>query len=183
MAGEPVSKPATLNTMSLFRFKIVMLGAPSVGKTSLVRRFVHSVFEESYHSTLGAKVERKNVAIGDKTANLLLWDIHGETDGLIVTPSYLQGASAAVLVFDSVRPETLDMCLELGERVRAQSPDADLYLVANKADLLDGVPNDAATWQQRAGRPVVFTSAKTGDSVEDLFVDIAKAAIAKSAAS
>lgn len=167
--------------MSLFRFKIVMLGAPSVGKTSLVRRFVHSVFEEQYHSTLGARVERKNVAIGDKTANLLLWDIHGETDGLVVTPSYLEGANAGVLVLDSTRPETLDMCLELGQRLLDKSTDAALYLVANKVDLLDGATDEiAADWQSKAGRPILFTSAKTGDGVEDLFTQIATAAIAKS---
>lgn len=171
--------PATLSTMSLYRFKVVMLGAPSVGKTSLVRQFVHSVFEDSYISTLGAKVERKNVEIDGKKVNLLLWDIHGETDGLIVTPSYLQGAHAAILVFDSMRPETIEMSLELGRRVSEQSPDAKLYAVANKSDLaveLD-VALDVDAWAALAGRPITLTSAKTGEGVEDLFVSIAANAI------
>lgn len=171
--------PATLSTMSLFRFKVVMLGAPSVGKTSLVRRFVHSVFEDAYRSTLGAKVERKTVEIGDKSVNLLLWDIHGETEGLIVTPSYLQGAHSAILVFDSMRPETMQTALELGERVRESSPDAKLYAVANKSDLaveLD-IPLDLDGWAKQAGRPITQTSAKTGDGVEDLFRTIATNAI------
>ncbi len=171
--------PATLSTMSLYRFKIVMLGAPSVGKTSLVRRFVHSVFEDSYTSTLGAKVERKNVEIDGKKVNLLLWDIHGETDGLIVTPSYLQGAHAAILVFDSMRPETIEMSLTLGQRVLEQSPDAKLYVVANKSDLaveLD-IALDVDAWASRAEQPITLTSAKTGDGVEDLFVSIAAQAI------
>jgi len=177
-----MSKPATLNTMSLFRFKVVMLGAPSVGKTSLVRRFVHSRFDEEYHSTLGAKVERKSVDIGDKTANLLLWDVHGETDGLLVTPSYLQGAHAGVLVFDASRPETIETSLDLGRRVLEQSPRASLYAVANKSDLFPDPP-DITEWQAIADRPVLLTSAKTGDGVEQLFVDIATAAIGKSASS
>lgn len=171
--------PATLSTMSLYRFKVVMLGAPSVGKTSLVRQFVHSVFEDSYISTLGAKVERKNVEIDGKKVNLLLWDIHGETDGLIVTPSYLQGAHAAILVFDSMRPETIEMSLELGRRVREQSPDAKLYAVANKSDLaveLD-IALDVDAWAARAELPITLTSAKTGEGVEDLFVSIAANAI------
>jgi len=128
---------------------------------------------------LGAKVERKNVTVDDKTINLLLWDIHGETDGLIVTPSYLQGAHAALLVFDAMRPETMEMALELGERTLSQSPDAKLYLIANKADLsqeLD-VPPDIVGWSERAGRPVTMTSAKTGDGVEDLFMSIARNAV------
>ncbi len=165
--------------MSLYRFKVVMLGAPSVGKTSLVRRFVHSIFEDSYKSTLGAKVERKNVSIDDKKVNLLLWDIHGETDGLIVTPSYLQGAHAAILVFDSMRPETIETCLELGVRVMTESPDAQLYLVANKADLAEDleIELDVDEWAKLAHRPVTLTSAKTGVGVEDLFTRIATEAI------
>lgn len=174
--------PATLNTMSLFRFKVVMLGAPSVGKTSLVRQYVHSIFDDTYRSTLGAKVDRKKVEIGDKSVNLLLWDIHGETDGLIVTPSYLQGAHAGILVFDSLRPETIETTLELGERTLESSPDARLYVVANKNDLSIelGVEPNVDAWTARAGRPITLTSAKTGAGVEELFTTIASDAITAS---
>ena len=169
---------ATLTNANVHRQKVVMLGAPSVGKTSLVRQFVHQVFDDEYHSTLGVKVDRKNVQVDGQTVNLLLWDVHGETDGIVVTASYLQGAHAAILVFDATRPDTVITCLELGQRVLAQSPNVSLHLVANKTDLnvdwsrlADHIPVD-----RRAA--VLSTSAKTGEGVHELFVAIAADATA-----
>ena len=61
-----------------------MLGGYCVGKTSLVKRFVHSIFSDKYLSTIGVKVEKKTVHIGDQEVNLLLWDIAGEDEEIEV---------------------------------------------------------------------------------------------------
>lgn len=170
-------KIATLKTSDLHRVKVVMLGAPSVGKTSLVRRFVHEVFDGEYRSTLGVKVDRKNVDVDGKTVNLLLWDVHGETEGIVVTPSYLQGAHAAILVFDATRPETMEMAAELGRRVRDNSPGVVVYVVANKTDLEVNWPAIGSATEAAGFDSVLSTSAKTGDGVEQLFIDLATASV------
>lgn len=167
---------ATLKTSDLHRVKVVLLGAPAVGKTSLVRRFVHQVFDSEYQSTLGVKVDRKNVEVGEKTVNLLLWDVHGEAEGVVVTSSYLQGAHAAILVVDATRPETIDVALGLGNRVRESSPGVDVYAVANKTDLDVNQPVLDAALEAAGFESVLSTSAKTGEGVEDLFVALATAA-------
>jgi len=170
-------KIATLKTSNLHRIKVVMLGAPAVGKTSLVRRFVHEVFDDEYRSTLGVKVDRKNVDVDGKTVNLLLWDVHGETDGIVVTPSYLQGAHAAILVFDATRPETMEMAAELGRRARDNSPGVAVYVVANKTDLEVNWPAIGRATEAAGFDSVLSTSAKTGDGVEQLFIDLATASV------
>lgn len=154
-----------------------MLGAPAVGKTSLVRRFVHQVFEGEYQSTLGVKVDRKNVEVDGKVVNMLLWDVHGETEGIVVTSSYLQGAHAAILVFDATRPETLEMAATLGERVKENSPGVDIHLVANKTDLDVSWVSVVAATDAAGFQAVVPTSAKTGEGVEDVFTTLAERAI------
>lgn len=111
------------------RAKVVLLGAPEVGKTSLVARFVHSVFSEHQKSTLGVKVDRKTVELGEKTVSLLLWDMHGETEGLDVPANYYSGASAGLVVFDSSRPETLEVGHSLADRLMERSPDAQVVFV------------------------------------------------------
>ena len=99
--------------------KICMLGSFSVGKTSLVKRYVESVFSESYLTTVGVKIDKKTVALGDRTVNLILWDLAGEDDLSSLRMSYLRGAAGYVLVADGTRPATLDLAVSLRQRVEA----------------------------------------------------------------
>ncbi len=148
----------------------MLVGAPGVGKTSLVQRFVHSVFSETHKSTLGVKVDRKSVDVDGNEVSLLIWDMHGETDGLDVPPNYLSGAAAGIVVFDRTRLETVPVALGLGERLSQASPNANIVYVANKSDLdydADGL-KDAV-----GGKDMFDTSAKTGDGVEAMFFGIA----------
>ena len=80
--------------------KICMLGAYAVGKTSLVGRFVRSMFSEKYQTTVGVKIDQKTVNVGDQQVNMMLWDLHGEDEAQKVRLSYLRGASGYILVVD-----------------------------------------------------------------------------------
>lgn len=157
-------------TTGIKRAKVVLLGAPGVGKTSLVRRYVHSVFSDQHKSTLGVKVDRKSISLGDLTVAMLIWDMHGETDGLDVPPNYLSGAAAGLVVFDATRPETVPVALDLGARLTEGSPDAKILYVANKADLDFDLRE---LTEKLDGQPLQQTSAKTGDGVEELFIEAA----------
>ena len=139
----------------------------------MVRRFVHSVFSEEYKSTIGVKVDRKTVELPDATVNLLLWDVHGETEGLEVPASYLRASSAALTVFDSARPETVEMAGELGRRFLEASPEAMVFPIANKSDLdVDwSAVDEAVAAASMAG--AARLSAKNGDGVEALFDEVA----------
>ncbi len=162
-----------VSTPRLLRAKVVLLGAPSVGKTSLVRRFVHSVFREDYKSTIGVKVDRKSVELRDATVNLLLWDVHGETEGLAVPASYLRASSAALMVFDASRPETAEIAGDLCRRFLSASPEALVFPIANKSDLdIDWSAVDSASNAADMARPARL-SAKNGDGVETLFTALA----------
>jgi len=155
------------------RAKLVMIGAPNVGKTSLVRRFVHSTFSDQYRSTLGVKIDRKIVVVEQALVTMLLWDMHGEAEGLDVPANYLRGSAAAVAVFDATRPETIDVAANLLDRVLALSPAAYAVAMANKSDL----DPDWAQVNQAASaintNAIFQTSAKSGDQVEEAFTNVA----------
>lgn len=159
------------STTGIKRAKVVLIGAPGVGKTSLVAQYVHSVFSEEHKSTLGVKVDRKTVDLDGQSVALLIWDMHGETDGLDVPANYLSGAAAALVVVDGTRPQTIDVALDLAARFSEASPGAQVLFVANKADL----HVDWETIKSRHGA-VRFhpTSAKSGEGVEELFLEIAR---------
>ncbi|MGH8605890.1 MAG: Rab family GTPase, partial [Gammaproteobacteria bacterium] len=88
--------------------KICMLGFFGVGKTSLVRRYVSSVYSDTYLTTVGVKIDKKTVTVREQTLNLLLWDIAGADDISALRTSYLRGAAGYLLVADGTRPETLE---------------------------------------------------------------------------
>jgi DAPkinase-like Roc (Ras of Complex) protein len=74
----------------LLQKKICMLGAFSVGKTTLVKRYVESVFSEKYITTVGVKIDKKVVDLPNRTVNLILWDMAGEDDASTIRMSYLR---------------------------------------------------------------------------------------------
>ena len=89
--------------------KVCLLGGFGVGKTSLVRRYVQSIFSDTYLTTVGVKIEKKMVNVGAAEVALILWDIAGEDDITGIRTSYLRGAAGYFLVVDVTRGETLEI--------------------------------------------------------------------------
>ncbi len=167
--------------MTVLEKKICMMGAPGVGKTSLVRRFVDSVFSEKYLSTIGVKIDKKSVTVEDTTLNLMLWDLQGEERYQWVRLQYLRGASGYILVADGTRPDTLEIALGLQENAAGRAEQLPFILCLNKADLWGqwGITATQQEWLKEKGWTVVQTSAKSGDSVEEAFLSLARQIIAQ----
>lgn len=156
--------------------KVCMLGATGVGKTSLVSRFVTSLFSDSYITTIGVKVDKKVMAVDGQDVTLVLWDIYGEDEFQTVRPSYLRGASGYLLVADGTRQLTLDTARQLQQTAEGVVGTVPFILVLNKADLADEWRvDDRALWKlAESGWSIIKTSAKTGDGVEDAFMKLTK---------
>ena len=156
--------------------KVCMLGAFGVGKTSLVRRFVQSMFSEKYLTTVGVKIDKKQVEAGGREVTLLIWDIAGEEDAGDVNLNYLRGAAGYFLVADGTRSETLAAAEGLRARVDAAAPGLPLVILLNKSDLSDAWEVDEGRLVSQAGGGVrvVRTSAKTGAGVEEAFGTLAR---------
>jgi len=157
--------------------KICMLGDFSVGKTSLIERFVYNRFDDRYLSTIGVKISRKSVDLGNNTmAHLLLWDLAGGEEFSGSQSSYLRGAAGALLVCDLTRKETLSAVKDYAEQLHAVQPKAKLILVANKCDLTNQHEINASDLEGLAAQldaQFFITSAKTGEQVEDAFFTLA----------
>lgn len=161
--------------------KVCMLGSFSVGKTSLVRRFVESIFSEAYHTTIGVKVDKKVVRANGQDLTLVLWDIHGEDVFQTLRISYLRGMSGYLLVADGTRRQTLDDALALSARVTETMGKIPAVLVLNKTDLTDQweIEPDRESSLAATGWSIFRTSAKTGALVEQVFLQLAKAVLGK----
>jgi small GTP-binding protein len=156
--------------------KICMLGAFSVGKTSLVKRFVESVFSETYLTTVGVKIDKKTVELPDRTVNLILWDLAGEDDISSLRMSYLRGSAGYVLVADGTRPLTLEVALSLRQRVEAEFGRLPFVLLLNKSDLKEqwAISDEDVEGLRQSGWWLRSTSARTGEGVDDAFGTLAE---------
>ena len=151
--------------------KICLVGAFATGKTSLVSRFVKSIYSDIYHSTVGVKIDKKVVKLKQQEVSLILWDIHGEDEFQRVQMSYLRGASGYLLVVDGTRRYTLDKAFSLQDRVENSIGQVPFILLLNKLDLTDDWEIDDATLNSILQKKwiVIKSSAKTGLGVEEAF--------------
>jgi small GTP-binding protein len=166
----------------MIKRKVCMMGAFAVGKTSLVQQHVHSIFSSRYHTTVGVKIDKKSLRVGAEPVDLIIWDLHGEDDFQTLPMSYLRGASGLIYVVDGTRRLTLDVALQLLERAESTVGKLPSVVALNKADLSQDWEVSTADLYRIAerGLPVFHTSAKTGGSVDALFLAIAEASLSLS---
>jgi len=157
--------------------KICMIGSFAVGKTSLVRRFVESIYSDAYHTTVGVKVDKKVVQAAGNEVTLVLWDIYGEDQLQKMRWSYVRGASGYLLVADGTRRATLDKTMELEEKVRQEVGVIPFVFAVNKSDLAQEWELDAAREERPAMKSwrILRTSAKSGENVEEAFAMLTQA--------
>ncbi len=163
------------------KLKICLLGATGVGKTSLVARFVRSIFSDTYLTTVGVAIDKTQMRRGDRDVDLVVWDLSGEDEFQSVQLSYLRGAAGYLLVVDGTRRATLSTALHLRQSAVKLGGEIPVVLVVNKIDQLQAerfeteleteeVVSDAVLRELVAEAwPIVKTSAKTGDGVEEAF--------------
>jgi hypothetical protein len=161
--------------MSEVARKICLLGDFGVGKTSLVARFVRNTFSDKYLTTVGVKVDSRELATAAGPRKLVVWDIAGKNALDSVSQSYIRGASGLLLVADGTREPTLRSALYLQVQARTALGEVPAVLLVNKLDRVDDWEVKPATLAElRKTLPVFETSARTGDHVEAAFAALAE---------
>ncbi|MGB1310629.1 MAG: Rab family GTPase [Leucothrix sp.] len=151
--------------------KICLLGAFAVGKTSLVLRYVNSIFGEKYHTTVGVKIDKKQLTVNEQAITLMIWDLAGQDELTRLRTSYLRGVAGYVIVVDGTRPLSIDTAITMHQEAREYTGDVPFIIAINKADLKDEWQVDALQLKklEDEGVTIILTSAKTGDGVEETF--------------
>ncbi len=157
----------------MIKFKVVVAGAKNVGKTSLLRRFATGKFERSTLSTIGVDFETKKVVVDDTEILLNIWDFAGEKKFRLLFPSYVSGASGALMLYDITNKESI---VDLYDWINVissvpNSPKTKI-MIESKIDLERKVKKEVALEifeKYRFQGEILSTSAKTGENVEKAF--------------
>ncbi|CEG66857.1 Putative Ras-like protein Rab-6B [Rhizopus microsporus] len=165
-------------TSPLRKYKLVFLGEQSVGKTSLITRFMYDTFDNTYQATIGIDFLSKTMYLEDKTVRLQLWDTAGQERFRSLIPSYIRDSSVAVIVYDISNRQSFINTSKWIDDVRAErGEEVIIVLVGNKSDLSDKREVTVEEGEKRAKElHVMFieTSAKAGHNVKTLFKKIAQ---------
>ncbi len=161
-----------------YSFKILLLGDPAVGKTSLIHRFIQNSFNSDYKATIGVDIMSKTLQINEVTVKLSLWDIAGQDKFRLFRNVFYRGASAAIIVFDLTRISSFNnlnnWVNELHMYVNVKIP---FIIIGNKLDLdyMRNVEREAALkYSEGLRSPYLETSAKTGKGVNECFTAISR---------
>mmetsp|Transcript_2715 Transcript_2715/g.5844 ORF Transcript_2715/g.5844 Transcript_2715/m.5844 type:complete len:236 (-) Transcript_2715:62-769(-) len=160
-------------------FKLVLLGDASVGKSSILTRFLENKFSDGIETTVGAAFSTKTIEARNRQVKFEIWDTAGQERFRSLAPMYYRGASGAVVVYDQTSQVTFERAQEWVRQVMQTStnPNIVIALAANKMDLADKrqVPIERAeAFATREGLLLSETSAKTGRNVARLFETIAE---------
>ena len=162
-----------------FSSKLILTGDYSVGKTSLIKRFVENIFQESYISTIGVEISKKTLELGETTnVNFIIWDIAGQRAQMApYRTRFYSGANSALIVIDRTRKDNLQSIEywynDIKKSISANIP---IVIVGNKSDLDDKIiisENEIKEISEKYGFHYILTSARTGDNVNDAFLYIA----------
>jgi small GTP-binding protein len=159
--------------------KLILTGDYSVGKTSLIKRYVENIFKEDYVSTIGVQISKKKVNLSSDTSmDFVLWDIGGQSFEMSpYRARFYHGADAALIVIDRSRENNLNSIGKWYNDIKNSIPTKiPIVIVGNKSDLIDQIIISEAEIKEvsrQFGFHYILTSAKTGENVNDAFLYIA----------
>jgi len=166
-----------------YLFKVIAVGDGAVGKTSITLRFSTGTFRDSYIMTIGVDFAVKTIDVGTsegaKKIKLQIWDTGGQERFSYVRPLYYKGAMGGLVVFDVTQVESFQNIPRWFEEVKKNRGNIPLILVGNKVDLPDRKINgeQAKELAKKHGVQYLETSAKTGESIERIFLELSKSMV------
>jgi len=169
--------------------KVCLVGEATVGKSSLIRRFVFDQFSDAYVATLGAKVVARDIVVpsdaGDIGVKMMIWDIIGETSLLEAYGNeYFVNVQGIVAVCDLTRYSTFERIPIWLDAVRRVAGDVPKVIAVNKVDLRGEVlvlydEYGVQQYANEVGARWYLTSARTGENVAAMFQALASDVVAR----
>ncbi len=172
-------------SQKVWRFKVILMGATAVGKTSLLHRFVKGSFGSNYITTVGLDFLSKDIEVDNNLCKLVIWDI-GQQErfkfiGKGVIKNFFSGTSGALLIFDLTMSNTFESGgvwhSEMVEVLSDENKNVPFILIGTKLDLVNDTGRAidvkiAKDFAEKHNSIYIEASAKTGENVEAAFLEL-----------
>ena len=172
-----------VKNLEIFEFKVILIGDPGVGKTSILSRFVTNEFQSVYTSTIGVEFKTKDIYINNTTcASFKIWDTCGQEKFRAITRQYFKDAHGVILVYDVSNENSFrGLNVWLNEIRNNANMEVTIILVGNKIDILDRKisQKEANEYALKNGLLYVETSSKEGINIDTPFENLANDIIKK----
>jgi small GTP-binding protein len=159
--------------------KVIVIGDSQVGKTKLAIRFADGVYTAESMTTIGVDFKDKTVNLDGTVYKLQIWDTAGQEKFRTITESYYRRARGALIVYDVSNLDSFQNAeIWFDSLFKVHQNTIPVLLVGNKCDLPHLVPdNDARVLAEKHHVDLFFTSAKTGDGIDETFEKLARLVI------
>ena len=152
--------------------KLLLLGDSSVGKTSILLKYISNKFDESSISTVGVDYMDKIIDYNKFKIKLQIWDTSGEEKFRTITKNFYRNADGLLVVFDLTKKESYDHIKSWINEAKENNDKLKTILIGNKLDLKDEriVAIDVAKqFAEKNNLKYIETSAKDGTNINELF--------------
>lgn len=168
-----------------YLFKFILMGASGVGKTSIILRYADNTYNESYSATIGLDFKIKTIKVENKTVKLQIWDTAGQERYNALSSVYYKGSHGCIAVYDITNPDSFETAKKHLHKAYSDYgfPKGCALLVGNKIDLEDQRKVNRQEALQLANlyeAGYIECSAKTSESVEEVFLNLCQTLVAKS---
>ncbi|NVM31538.1 MAG: GTP-binding protein [Candidatus Helarchaeota archaeon] len=165
---------------AIYSFKVVVVGDPSVGKTTLVLRYVERAFRELYIPTIGVQVSLKKMELDNISVKFNLWDIAGQDLFSQVRDKFYDGSQAVIILYDITNPKTFEDVFQWHADVKRVLGEVPGFIIGNKLDLPRKISRfDGNELAKKLNLQFTETSAKNGVNIDFVFEQLAKSLIKK----
>lgn len=165
---------------NLFTFKLILLGDVSVGKTSILNRYINNTFSDNCQCSVGVEFKVTSLILDNTTeASLKIWDTSGQEKYRALTRNYYKGSQGVILVYDvSSRATFKNLQNWINDLEEFGSPESQIIIVANKDDVSEKQRQvskaEGEAFAEKQKLQFIEVSAKEGRNILILFEKLTK---------